>query len=497
MENGERAPGSMSADDQPRVSPETGSAGASGAEIPLMPVAAASAAHAAAARYDAPYRLFLVTSLALALFGGFLLAVLLPLAQTLDWSWGLRWQALVQAHGQLQLLGFAGLFVMGMSLRLMPRFSGIELPSASLVRALIPLIATSVILRSVAQPWASGALRDAALIASAALLVAGALAFATLIWGTVLRRNSRAEATGWYFSLGALAYVAQSLLNAAIVIEIVRRDLEVAPLAKDEALVFLQLFGFILLFLAGVSTRAVPALTGHPRPDAPSRVTALVFASAVAVYTAAALWAAYETPSVATARVEDTALIVIAAAFVAITWLSGVFRPRANRVAAASQFSFFFVRAAFAWMIIAAALITWYALGALPDGRVLDSFETDAVRHALTLGVVTMMIIGVALLVVPEFAGRRLQHPGERLIGYAMLIGLNATVVLRVWPATEGLDWLGTTRFWPMAVAGLIAIGVVAAFTFMFVQSYIEQRPKGWASPQALKARTRPDGRSE
>ena len=40
-------------------------------------------------------------------------------------------------------------------------------------------------------------------------------------------------------------------------------------------------------------------------------------------------------------------------------------------------------------------------------------------------------------------------------------------------------------------------IGVVAAFTFMFVQSYIEQRPKGWASPQALKARTRPDSRGE
>ena len=74
---------------------------------------------------------------------------------------GIRWQALIQAHGQLQLIGFGGLFVMGMSLRLMPRFSGRPLAFRALVPALIPAIVTSLILRSVAEPWSDGGLRDA------------------------------------------------------------------------------------------------------------------------------------------------------------------------------------------------------------------------------------------------------------------------------------------------------------------------------------------------
>ena len=64
-----------------------------------------------AGHYDAPYRQFIAASLVLGIGGGFLLSILLPLARTLDWGWGAstRWSELVQVHGQLQLVGFAGL----------------------------------------------------------------------------------------------------------------------------------------------------------------------------------------------------------------------------------------------------------------------------------------------------------------------------------------------------------------------------------------------------
>ncbi|MDE3096189.1 MAG: NnrS family protein [Chloroflexota bacterium] len=452
-----------------------------------MAVGPAAAPPPPRAHYDAPYRLFLGTSLALALFGGFLLAVLLPLAQALNWGWGARWQALVQAHGQLQLLGFAGLFIAGMALRLMPRFSGRDLAFPYLVPALIPLIGGSVVLRALAQPWGSGALRDAGLALSAALLLAGALAFAAVVWATLLQRESRAEATAWYFSFGALAYIAQAALNAAVVVEMVRHDLALAPLAKDDMLIFVQLFGFVLLFLSGVATRAVPSLTGNPRPDAPSRAAAAALAAGVALYAVTAAWAAYHAPAGATARAEDAALLLIAAAFVAIIWLSGVVRPRANRVARASQTSFLFVRAAFLWLFVAAVLMVWYGVPALADGRPLDAYATDAIRHTVTVGVVTMMIVGMGMLVIPEFAGRRIQHPGGEIAVLAMLTALNAAAALRIWPAIEGLRWLSMTRFWPMAAAGALAIAAVAAFALMFLQSYIEQRTPGWGSADALR----------
>ena len=98
--------------------------------IPFRDVTTPRREHAP--HYDAPYRLFIAASLALGIGGGFLLSLLLPLARTLDWNWGSRsgGPSLVQVHGQLQLIGFGGLFVMGMALRLMPRVSGRPLASA-------------------------------------------------------------------------------------------------------------------------------------------------------------------------------------------------------------------------------------------------------------------------------------------------------------------------------------------------------------------------------
>ena len=460
--------------------------------IPLMATGPGAQAprHAPRQHYDAPYRLFLGTSLALALLGGFLLAVLLPLAQALEWGWGRRWNALVQAHGQLQLLGFAGLFVFGMALRLMPRFSGREIPYPAAVRLLIPAIGGSVVLRALAQPFAGEALRDAGLTLSATLLLIGALAFAAVIGGTLLQRESRAEATAWYFVAGAAAYVAAAALNATIVVGMVRHGRDLAPHAENEALIFLQLFGFLLLFLSGVATRAVPSLVGHARPERASRLAAAMLAAGVAIYSSGALWAAYDAPTRATARIEDTGLLIVAAAFVLVTWLTGVARPRANRVARASQTYFHFVQAAFAWLLVVAGLIAWYAAPALRDGKALDVYEVDAARHALTVGVVTMMIVGMGMLVIPEFAGRRLQHPGEEWVAWGMLAALNAAVVLRVWPPLEGIGWIAMTRFWPMFAAGALAIVAVAAFAFMLGQSYVEQRHPGWGSADALSART-------
>jgi hypothetical protein len=158
-------------------------------------------------------------------------------------------------------------------------------------------------------------------------------------------------------------------------------------------------------------------------------------------------------------------------------------------VAAASQTQFWYVRAAMAWLLVAAALTLWYAVPAFGDGKFVDQFEMDAVRHTITLGLLTMLIIGMAMLIVPEFAGRRLQHPDERWIVLGMLVALNLAVVLRVWPPTLGVDWVQNSRFWPMAIAGGLAVAVVVAFGLMFAQSYIEQRRPGWATPQAISAR--------
>jgi len=417
-----------------------------------------------------------------------MLGLLLSISRALEWGWGTRWPALVQVHGQLQLVGFAGLFVMGMALRLMPRFSGRRLAAARGVPALLPLVTTSLVLRSLAQPAGDSIPRDVAILASGVLLVGASLLFAATVCGTVLAPESSAEATAWFFALGSVAYVAGAALNLVQLIELVRSGAPTAPLSRQAAQLVVQHFGFIMLFAAGVVTRAVPALTGRPRPDLAARCAAVLLAAGVAVFASAALYASYVSSSEALVRLQTGGLLACSAAFAAIAWLSGALYPRANRVAAASRLPFILVRFAVAWLLASALLGAWYAARAFRLATSVDFFEIDALRHLLTLGVLTMLVLGMGMLVLPEFAGRRLQHPRERWPVVCMLGAMNASVVLRVWPSVRGADWIASTRYWPMAASGALAELAVAIFALMFLQSVVEQRTPGWSAAARLPA---------
>lgn len=446
--------------------------------------------HERVAPYEAPYRWFIAASLALAIGGGFLLGALVALQRAMEWDWDFRSIASAQAHGQLQLVGFGGLFTIGMALRLMPRFSARPLAYRSLVVPMLVLIAGSLAVRTVAQVgMRPSSLRDALLIGSAIALLAGALAFAAIVWRTLAHPESRGEATTYFFCAGALGFVAAAALNLAIVIEMARHGFTAAPNAKQFPLVFLEQYGFTLTFLGGVALRAVPTFTGRARPDASARVVAVMLAAGVAMFATAQLWGAYGAPTATSMRIASTGLLLCAAAFACIAWMSGVFHPRANRVAAASQAPFWFVRSAMTWLLVAAALSAWYAVPTLIDGRVPDAYAIDAVRHVLAAGVLSMMVFGMAMMIVPEFAGRRLQHPAEGPLIVAMVVAMNVAVSLRVWPPAVGPEWYQHTRWWPMAVSGALTETVAILFAAMFAQSYFQQRRPGWATPAALRER--------
>jgi hypothetical protein len=424
---------------------------------------------------EPPYQAFVLTSLGLAVAAGFVLATVLPLSTVVGWDWPARMRhlALVQAHGQVQVLGWIGLFILGMAYRLMPRFSGVPLrfPVAVWVSGLV--LAASLLLRLAALPAGDGFWWDTGLLASGALGVVSGAAFALVVGSTLLRRESRAGATGYFFLAGSGAFLAQAVLGFALIVLMVQRGEGVLRPAESAGLLHLQLYGFIAAFVLGVSTRAVPTFSGVPRPERSAKALALALAFAVGVYVVAALLAAFASPSEALSRLQGAALASLGPVFLAGVWLVGIFRPVANRLRPASQPQIWFVRSAFFWLAVAGVLAAYYGATAAAEARPVDSDGSDAVRHAVGLGVASIMVVGMAILVLPEFAMRRLQRRPEGPLPALILVLLNAAAALRVGVAVAASHWLEPERYWPMAVAGGLAWAGVLVFGVLFLRNLV------------------------
>ena len=82
----------------------------------------------------------LKTALLMGAGGGFLLATVLTLSRAFSVPLGAWWEAAAQAHGHLQLYGWAGLFVLGVALHFLPRLRGTPLAGARLVPWLLGIL---------------------------------------------------------------------------------------------------------------------------------------------------------------------------------------------------------------------------------------------------------------------------------------------------------------------------------------------------------------------
>jgi hypothetical protein len=413
---------------------------------------------------EEPYRPFILGSLTLAVLVGFLLAVHVPLQRLFDAGTPGRTADLVQAHGQAQLLGFAGLFVVGMSLRIMPRIAGSRLAFGPLVPAVLWLIVIGVALRAGVLPWSSGDAHSAILVVSTlAVLVAG-VCFLAIVCGTVFAAVRKADPTALAFTAGAIMLVLSGVASLYAAVNAGIDGLRTLPYLANTAIVHLELEGFLLAFILGVSVRAIPPMVGHKRPSRSARALVVGLATVVLVSAGTLLYVQYGPSSRFALRLAGAALLSLGLVLIALAWLAGVLRQAANRIRPASQPHLWLLRSAFAWMVVAALASLYYGWSAMVDGVLPDYHAVDAVRHSLGVGVVTMLIAGMSLMILPEFAGERQGPNRQRQLSLVLLALLNGAAFLRVLPALAGTSWTADQRHLSMAVAG--TLGEVALIMF-------------------------------
>ena len=426
------------------------------------------------------YLLFLAASLLLAVGLGFVLAVLLPLAVALQATWGLRWEALAQAHGHVQVIGFAGLFIAGMAYRLVPRFSGTPLRNSWTLLPVFGLLVAAVLLRAISQPLNDNPAFAWGLPLASICELLGALLFCLSILPTLRRPLLDGQPWAPFMAAGAIWFLVQGALGAWFLTDLwlngsalnaLPGGRTVLPGDRDNLLLAIQFYGFLLGFIFGVDTRAVPTFFAHRPSVRLVRASWLLLQIGLLLFAGEALQTSLRHTHIV--GVQILGLFCLGAALIGAAATTGSWKP-ASRLRPSARGAAGLLKAAFAWCAVAGALDIAFAIQSWASRQPLADNEADAVRHILAVGFVTTMIIGMGHLLVPALATQRLAGltAKRRLLLFRIL--LFAAVVLRAGPPLLP-ELSGRLSYSLIGCAGVLAWLAVALFGYFLWRARREQ----------------------
>ncbi|MGH9415428.1 MAG: NnrS family protein [Terriglobales bacterium] len=299
--------------------------------------------------------------------------------------------AWIQAHGQAQVFGWVGSFILGISLYILPKYRDLRLPSIAAGWAAWLLWTAGVTLR-----WLTG-VGDLPphyfLPASAALELA---AFGLILY-LLMAPQHRLQVFGSVLGFAGFAGLGiVLLLNLAGALSAAPGS-AVYPPGLDLRVVELALWAFILPVAVGYSSRLVSIFLGlHPHRFASARIGRLDLFSLLALLTVAL--------TVAVLLNALAAAGVLALAFVlAAIWALRIFEPSARPAKVTGVYGGYpvFIRIAYGWLLLGAVLaLVAPAAPALPG-------LGGAARHAVTVGFVATLIFSLGPRMLPKFLNSR------------------------------------------------------------------------------------------
>lgn len=416
---------------------------------------------------DRSYLGYIASALFVALAGGFLLAVVLPLSESGTIPGAERVPLLIQAHGWAQLQGWAGLFVAGMAMRLMPRFAGHRPLKQRVTVPVLALLVSSVVVRTVAEPFIDGAAGDWLVLLAAISGACGTAATGGVLVYTLVRGRRKQEPWRYF----ALAGGAWWLVWAAFILGAGIRaysDGRYTPAALDDALTWIVLFCPIGNFIWAVQSRSVPVFFGRKNPKIRHVIVPGVALNAGGTLVAASL---LPLSGAMSARLVGLGLLLAGVGFAWLAPLAGSVWGTAHRLRPRARSAARYVLAANVCSIAAGIFLVWAGLESAWRGSYEAFGVRDAARHTLGLGVITLLIIGMAQLVAPLFALERAEARKPGLIERGPFWLLIAATLIRVYGALATGHMDEATRLHIVSSAGVLAWLAIALFAVLVARA--------------------------
>jgi hypothetical protein len=358
----------------------------------------------------------------------------------------------IVAHGAAQLWGFVALFVAGIALRFLPMGSGERRPSLAFARLLLATFLVGVVGGFVwaLAPQQAGWLGP---LSGAALVFA-----AVLFLGFLLRQFRRNWRTTWGRLIAAAGI--WMLVWAGVTLALRYHASAEGPGVYSESmrqlLMDLAIFGFALNAIYGFGQRLLSGIVGSGTPRAGAIEATFWLHNAGVV-----LLSLGQASGAALAGSLGVAVLA-AGAFSYAAGMRGFVRVRRStpRPEVGQAVLRRYVQLAFFWLLIGMAMLLvadlyWGAHTLSPPHAYLG-----AVRHALTVGFMTTLILGIGQRLLPILGHTLLPWPRLVLPTFVLIAAVNLLRVL-----TELAAPRSATAFTVMPFSAMLELSALALFT--------------------------------
>jgi len=313
-------------------------------------------------------------------------------------------RAVTWAHAHAQVAGWVTFFIMGFAYQAIPRFKFVSLWRPRLACATLWVMAPVLAVRATADLF----------LPNRAWLTAGTMAGAVewvvaatfvLIIVQTIRQSKQPTKPYERFLIAALAWM---LLAFAFDLWVFTQTAGISGYRGwvtfigriDAPWRDLQLLGFAGTMILGVSQRFLPFIYGfrEVRDSTSNRVLWLWNLSIAGNIVAFSFLV--QTKLVAWGLALELSVLGLLASVIVLVRAFGVFSVKVN-----SDRTLPFIRAAWAWSLVALVLFALLPVYTASKGLVFSHAYFGGYRHAFTVGFISMMIVGVSSKVVPVLCG--------------------------------------------------------------------------------------------
>ncbi|MGQ3685278.1 MAG: DUF1858 domain-containing protein [Candidatus Loosdrechtia sp.] len=354
---------------------------------------------------DKVYEVFAKTAIIITLTVGVTFGTLILSYIALKSNFDAIYYALIQAHGHAQLYGWLGLFVMGFALYIIPRVKNAEIRHKNLVTACYGLITAGIILRTITQPFPFEPFKFIRFLlpASAVFEATSIGLFTFIILQTIRSSKEKIGIFDKFFKAGIMWLVVAALINLGMIFYINIHSLYEIPRAIFSPYVHLYLFGFVFMFIFAVNIRTVYAfLDTKPVREEAVDTAFWVLNLSLPIYFISQIFA---DKNIIALWCSQIIALPMAFAIFSFIWGLRVFERSTKELDDVVMDRSYAktIRTAYIWLMVSTMILA--SMSFLEHGTEIQKFFHGSLNHAVTVGFVTMMIIGYASKMVPTFKG--------------------------------------------------------------------------------------------